>query len=44
MEVVKKMYVEKESILPKGECEEEKDQTKENRTSKKVLATLVTTE
>ena len=44
MKAVMKIYVLKRSIHPKKESEEEKDQTKDNRTSKKDLATLLTTE
>ena len=39
-----KMYVMKGSILPKEESEVEKDQMKENWTSKKDLSTLLKTE
>ena len=38
-----KMYVEKGSILPGEESEAEKNQTKENRTSKKDISTYLTT-
>ena len=39
-----KMYVEKGSILPGEESEEENNETKENWTSKKDLPTYLTTE
>ena len=42
MKVIMKRYVEKGSILPKEESEAEKDQTKEDRMSKKSLATMLT--
>ena len=44
MKNVMKMYLVKVSILPEEENEAEKDQTKETRTSKKDLSTLLTTE
>ena len=44
MKPVMKMYVVKGSIFQKEKSEAEKDQTKENRTSKKDLSTLLKTE
>ena len=44
MKTVIKMYVEKVWILPGEESEAEKNQTKENRTSKKNLSTFLMTE
>ena len=44
MKAIMKMYVVNGSILPKEEGEEEKDQMKEKRTSKRSLATLLPTE
>ena len=44
MKTVMKMYVEKGSIFPGEESEVEKNQTKENRTSKKDLSIYLTTE
>ena len=43
MKAIMKKYVVKGLILPK-ESEAEKDQRIENRTSKEILATLLTTE
>ena len=39
-----KMYVKRGSIFPKEESEAEKNQTKENRTSKKDLPAYLTTQ
>ena len=44
MKSIMKMHVVKGSIFPKEESEEEKDQTKENRTSEKDISTLLTIE
>ena len=44
MKTIMKMYVEKRSILPGEESQAKNNQTKENQTSKKYLATYLTTE